>query len=133
MIGTSGTFKESTSAAQAAYSVATERTSTQLVESGWGASFNASNLSASGNRGYTTEADWKAAYSAAYQQKYEQNYDSAYSTLAQNRQSQGTDGVISGSFKTVESGSAPASGSAADWSSSSATKANPTVGSTWGV
>ena len=132
-IGTSGVFRNNTSEASSAYEAASSRTATQTVDamsaSGWTADYSSQTESGTrGNRSWTDkksyEAAYKAEYNATYESKYDSNFQSAYSTVRSNTSSSGTDGVISGSFRTVESGSAQASGNSSDWATSASTTAD---------
>ena len=135
-IGTSGVFRNNTAEASSAYEAASSRTATQTVDamsaSGWTSDYSSQAATGTKNgRSWTDKASYesayKAEYNATYESKYDSNFQSAYSTVRSNTSSSGTDGVISGSFRTVESGSAQASGNSSDW----ATSASNTADASW--
>ena len=132
-IGTSGVFRNNTAEASSAYEAASSRTATQTVDamsaSGWTSDYSSQAATGTKNgRSWTDKASYesayKAEYNATYESKYDSNFQSAYSTVRSNTSSSGTDGVISGSFRTVESGSAQASGNSSDWATSASTTAD---------
>ena len=113
-IGTAGT--ESARSHERAHEMANSR----MSEAGWGVSWDASN-----NRGYETEGEWRVARDSAY----EQEYSSAYSAV--NSVSNTQDGIISGSFKTIESSRAGAGGSTSDWESTASASVDVEYGSSY--
>jgi len=127
VIGTSGTFKENSSQATSAYSAASNYAVDAMAKSGWGATWESS-----ANKGqYSSEAEWKSAYQSEYKAQVSAGYEATSSWTNTNTQSQGTDGVISGNFRTVEVGSARAGGSSVDWSASATSSAEAKYGATY--
>ena len=116
-IGTSGT--ESARTHERAHASASSR----MAETGWGVSWDYENQNASGNKGYSSEAEWRVARDSAY----ESEYASAYSAV--NSVSNTSDGTISGSFKTVENSRAGAGGNSSDWESTASAAVNVEYGS----
>ena len=102
-IGTSGT--ESSRQHERARTHANSR----MAEQGWGVSWDRENQNAAGNKGYSSEGEWRVARDAAYKSEY----SSAFTTTQTNGTSQ--DGTISGSFKTVENSRAGAGGNSSSW------------------
>jgi hypothetical protein len=66
------------------------------------------------NRGYSSQGEWQAAYD----REYSRQYTNALSNETATESSNTSDGTISGSFRTIEAGTARSSGSATDWDSS---------------
>lgn len=114
-IGTSGTESGRT------HSRAHESAHSRMAEQGWGVSWDAEG--GSGNRGYSTEGEWRVARDAAYESEYSSAY-TAYSGTASS-----SDGTISGSFKTVENSRAGAGGNASDWESTASAAVDVEYGS----
>jgi len=119
VIGTSGTFK------RAASSYAVDA----MSRAGWASSYQAG--AQVGGKTYNSEAEWKADYEAAYSLNVKAGYQAAANYANSRTDSQGTDGVISGNFRTVEVGSARASGSAADWESNASASASAKYGASY--
>jgi len=130
VIGTAGTFRKSEYESQSAYSQASTYAANAMSNAGWGSSYESGAVV--GGTTYTSAAAWESDYKAAYEVNVEKGYAAAGSYEAARTNSSGTNGVISGSFRTVESGSARASGSASDWSNDAASAANAAYGSSWG-
>lgn len=134
VIGTAGTFRKTENEGSSAYSAASSYASDRMTQAGWGSSWESGKDNVVGSKTYSSsqEAQWKSDYNAAYQTEIKAGYAAAASYENARTTSTGTEGVISGSFRTVESGSARASGSAADWSSSAKAAADVAYGSSWG-
>jgi hypothetical protein len=127
VIGTSGTFKDNTSQATSAYSAASSYAVDAMSKAGWGSSWETS-----ANKGqYENEAAWQSAYQSEYKAAVSAGYEATSSWSNSNTQSQGTDGVISGNFRTVEVGSARAGGSSVDWSASASSAAESKYGTSY--
>lgn len=141
-IGTSGLYNTSTStveaATTAAATISNDQASKAMSSSGWTGSWQNDGEYDSTTKQYTkgsgaTAVSWsnQSEYEQKYQSEYNREYNSTYQTNFNNAYSQtqtksaasGTDGVISGSFKTVESGTARAGGTATDWSKTADTAA----------
>jgi hypothetical protein len=129
VIGTSGTFKDNTSQATNAYSAASNYAVDVMSSAGWGSSYETA--SASKRSEYTSESAYNAAYQAEYKAQVSAGYEATSSSTRSDTQSQGTDGVISGNFRTVDVGSARAGGSSVDWSSSASAAADVKHGSSY--
>ena len=114
-IGTSGT--ESARSHERAHDSASSR----MAEQGWGVEWDVNG--GSGNRGYSSEGEWRVARDSAY----EAEYSSAYSAV--NSVANTSDGTISGSFKTVENSRAGAGGNSSDWESTAAAAVDVEYGS----
>lgn len=104
-IGTSGNDASQTRTHERAHTRANERVS----EQGFGVSYDAGN-----SNGYASEGEWRVARDSAYSNAYT-NSVSSESSVGNSNSSNGT---ISGSFTTVESGRASTGGQASDWESS---------------
>ena len=115
VIGTSGARSESSQERVRAHETARQAMSSWEAE--YGASWEYGNSS-----GYNSAADWQAGYDA----EYERQYNTARSSSVSNESSSSSanDGTISGSFRTVEAGTARASGNASDWDASATTEAS---------
>ena len=118
-IGTSGTESGRT------HSRAHESAYNRLAEAGWGASWDAENTNAAGNKGYSSEGEWRVARDSAYESEYSSAY-TAYSGTASS-----SDGTISGSFKTVENSRAGAGGNSSDWEATASAAVNVEYGSNY--
>ena len=106
VIGTSGNDSSKTRTHERAHTRANERT----AEAGFGVSYDHASGS-TGNNGYESEGEWNVARNAAYSNAYTNSVSSEASTGTANS----SNGTISGSFTTVESGRASAGGQASDW------------------
>lgn len=113
-IGTAGT--ETARSHERAHDSASSR----MSEQGWGVAWDVEG--GSGNRGYSSEGEWRVARDAAY----EAEYSSSYSAV--NSVSNTQDGTISGSFKTVENSRAGAGGNSSDWESTASAAVNVEYG-----
>jgi len=120
VIGTSGAAN--TSSAQKVRAHETARSAMSSWEATYGASWEYGN-----SGGYGSAAEWQAGYDAEYERQYNTAVSSTTST--ESSSSSATDGTISGSFRTIEAGTARASGSTTDWDSSATTSAS----AEWGV
>jgi hypothetical protein len=120
VIGTSGAAN--TSSAQKVRAHETARSAMSSWEATYGSSWEYGNSS-----GYGSAAEWQAGYDAEYERQYNTAVSSTTST--ESSSSSATDGTISGSFRTIEAGTARASGSASDWDTSASTSAS----AEWGV
>lgn len=129
VIGTSGTFKDNTSQATNAYSAASNYAVDVMSSAGWGSSYETA--SATKKSQYSDKAAYDAAYQAEYKAQVSAGYEATSSSTRSNTQSQGTDGVISGNFRTVEVGSARAGGSSVDWSASATSAAESKYGASY--
>ena len=118
VIGTSGT------AQAAAQKSTTAHTNAMTAMSSWGGgvSYDATN-----NRGYDTQREWQAAFDA----EYSRQYTTARSQESSSESSNASDGTISGSFRTIEAGTARSNGSATDWDSSASTSASAEFGGSY--
>jgi hypothetical protein len=129
VIGTAGTFRDNTSQATSAYSAASNYAVDVMSSAGWGSSYETA--SESKRSEYSSESAYNAAYQAEYSAQVEAGYEATSSYTRSNTQSQGTEGVISGNFRTVEVGSARAGGSSVDWSNSASASAETKYGSSY--
>jgi hypothetical protein len=129
VIGTSGTFKRAESEGSSAYSAASSYAVDAMSRAGWASSYQAG--AQVGGKTYNSEAEWKSDYEAAYSLNVKAGYQAAANYANSRTDSQGTDGVISGNFRTVEVGSARASGSAADWESNASASASAKYGASY--
>ena len=114
VIGTSGTTSERIDTQ--AHEAASEYMSSWEVEFGVKADY-ASN-------GYASEREWQVAYDREYNSQYSSARESSQATASSNASS----GTISGSFKTIEAGTAQASGNASDWGTAAESAAIVEVG-----
>ena len=76
------------------------------------------------NTRYSSEREWQRAYDREYNTQYSSARESTQSAASSNS----SDGTISGSFRTIEAGTARSSGDSTDWASSATTAANDEVG-----
>jgi hypothetical protein len=111
VIGTSGNDASKTRTHERAHTRANERT----AEAGFGVSYDRASGSG-GNNGYESEGEWNVARNAAYSNAYTNSVSSEASAGTSNS----SNGTISGSFTTVESGRASAAGQASDWETKAA-------------
>ena len=79
------------------------------------------------NNNYTSEREWQRAYDREYNTAYSNARSSTQSATSSNA----SDGTISGSFRTIEAGTARSSGNSTDWASSAETAAISDHGSAW--
>lgn len=129
VIGTSGTFRKNESEGSTAYSAASSYAADAMTRAGWANSYEAG--AKVGNKTYSSEAEWKSDYEAAYSLNIKAGYQAVASYSNSRSDSQGVDGVISGNFRTVEVGSARASGSAADWEANATAAATAKFGESY--
>jgi len=125
VIGTSGNDATNSRTHERAHT----STRDSMREAGWGASWNRDTSSGSSGDGktYSTEAEWNAGYKAAYQAKYE----NAYKATSAQVTAVGSEGTISGTFKTVETGRSTISGNSGDWESAAQTAVDVEHGATF--
>jgi hypothetical protein len=114
VIGTSGAANVSSQEKMRAHETA--RTAMSSWEAEYGASYDRDTSN------YSSSAEWQRSYDAEYERQYNTARSSMTST--ETSSASATDGTISGSFRTIESGTARASGSATDWDSSASTEAS---------
>ena len=79
------------------------------------------------SNGYSSEREWQRAYDREYNTAYSNARSSTQSATSSNA----SDGTISGSFRTIEAGTARSSGNSTDWSSAAESEAIATYGSAW--
>jgi len=79
------------------------------------------------SNGYSSEAEWQRSYDSEYNRQYSASRESSNSRSNTN----GSDGTISGSFRTIEAGTARSQGNATDWGSSAELAASTEYGSSW--
>ena len=79
------------------------------------------------SNGYESEAAWQRAWDSEYNTQYSASRESSQSSTNTN----GSDGTISGSFRTIEAGTARSSGNATDWGSSAEVAASAEYGASW--
>jgi hypothetical protein len=118
VIGTSGTANSDLTRSTVAHTNAMEA----MASWGGGVSYEADN-----NRGYSSQREWQAAFDA----EYSRQYTNARSNESASEASSASDGTISGSFRTIEAGTARASGNATDWDSEATTTASAEYGASW--
>ena len=118
VIGTSGTADAASKTNTRAH------TNAMSAMSSWegGASWDVDN-----NRGYSSQGDWQAAFD----REYNRQYTTALSDETATEVSNTSDGTISGSFRTIEAGTARASGKATDWDNEATTTASAEYGSSY--
>jgi hypothetical protein len=118
VIGTSGTADAASRTNTRAHTNAMD------AMSSWagGASWDVDN-----NRGYSSQGEWQAAYD----REYSRQYTNALSNETATESSNTSDGTISGSFRTIEAGTARSSGSATDWDSSASASATAEWGASY--
>tara|TARA_S200000501_G_scaffold362709_1_gene392515 strand:- start:147 stop:1178 length:1032 start_codon:yes stop_codon:yes gene_type:complete len=118
VIGTSGT------ANAASQKSTTAHTNAMTAMSSWGGgvSYDVDN-----NRGYSSQREWQAAFDA----EYSRQYTTARSQESSSESSNMSDGTISGSFRTIEAGTARSSGSASDWDSDASVSASAEYGASY--
>jgi hypothetical protein len=121
VIGTSGNDTAKTRTHERAHTRANERTS----EAGFGVSYD--HASGSNNNGYESEGEWNVARNAAYSNAYTNSVSSEASAGTSNS----SNGTISGSFTTVESGRASAGGQAMDWESAASSAVEVSHGASY--
>lgn len=102
VIGTSGNDASKTRTHERAHTRANERVS----EQGFGVSWDAGN-----SNGYASEGEWQVARDSAYSNAYTNSVTSESSAGT----STSSNGTISGSFTTVESGRSSTGGAHGDW------------------
>jgi len=118
VIGTSGASDTSSQISTTAHTRAME------AMSSWdgGVSYDASN-----NRGYSSQREWQAAFDA----EYSRQYTTARSTETSSASASSNDGTISGSFTTIEAGTARAGGTSVDWDSEASASASVEYGASY--
>ena len=105
-IGTSGSSNSQSSMATRAHDVARS----SMSERGWEVDYDASRTYSNGKT-YSSQADYEVDYTS----EYNSSYQNAYSNIKTSESSSGSDGTISGSFRTVENSRAGAGGNSGDW------------------
>jgi hypothetical protein len=118
VIGTSGAANSATQTSTTAHTNAMEA----MASWSGGVEYDASN-----NRGYSTQREWQAAFDA----EYSRQYTTARSQESTSDSASTNDGTISGSFRTIEAGTARASGNATDWDSSASASASAEWGASY--
>jgi len=118
VIGTSG----ATNSASQTSTTAHTNAMTAMASWSGGVEYDASN-----NRGYSSQAEWQAAFD----REYSRQYTTARSTESTSDSTSATDGTIAGSFTTIEAGTARASGNAVDWDSEASVSASAEYGSSY--
>ena len=79
------------------------------------------------SNGYESEREWQRSWDREYNTQYSASRESSQSRSNTN----GSDGTISGSFRTIEAGTARSSGNATDWGSSAEVAASAEYGASW--
>ena len=115
VIGTSGASNDASQISTTAH------TNAMTAMSSWsgGGSWDSSN-----SNGYGSQAEWQRAYDA----EYSRQYTTARTNESSSSSASSTDGTISGSFRTIEAGTARSSGSATDWDQDASASASAEYG-----
>jgi len=117
VIGTSGTASEKVDTQ--AHDTASDHMRSWETTHGSSSSYD--------NTRYSNERE----YQRAYDREYNTAYSSARSSTQSATSSNGSDGTISGSFRTIEAGTARSSGNSTDWASTAEVAAKADYGSSW--